>query len=115
MNIDEGGFETHIADWLTTKGGYRPAKVGGSDFDADLGLDLIQLFQFVAATQADRWARLVVKYGGDGGSARRAFAARLGKELDSRGTVDVLRHGVTDLGVAFKLAFFKATLRMSYY
>ncbi len=29
------------------------------------------------------------------------------KELDARGTVDVLRHGVVDLGVRIRLAFFK--------
>jgi type I restriction enzyme R subunit len=35
------------------------------------------------------------------------FLARLTKELDSRGTLDVLRHGVTDYGVTLRLCFFK--------
>jgi len=37
----------------------------------------------------------------------RRFLLRLFKELDNRGTVDVLRHGVIDYSVRFKLAFFK--------
>src|SRR5205823_9923903 len=36
-----------------------------------------------------------------------SFVKRLGAELDERGTVDVLRHGVKDLGVEIRLAYFK--------
>lgn len=32
---------------------------------------------------------------------------RLGKELDLRGTLDVIRRGITDCGIEFKLAFFR--------
>ena len=45
-------------------------------------------------------------HGGEA-KARERFADRLAKELDARGTVDVLRHGVVDLGVKIRLAFFK--------
>jgi type I restriction enzyme R subunit len=41
---------------------------------------------------------LVTLYGGDITKAQKGFADRLAKELDSRGTVDVLRHGVVDHG-----------------
>jgi type I restriction enzyme R subunit len=33
--------------------------------------------------------------------------ALVAKELDLRGTLDVLRHGVTDSGVRLRLAFFR--------
>ena len=71
-----------------------------------LGLDTAELFAFIGATSQ-----------GVGGPARplrqrsrrraRGFAKRLAAELDSRGTVEVLRHGVVDLGVTIRLAFFK--------
>ena len=35
------------------------------------------------------------------------FIQRLFKELDLRGMLDVIRHGITDSGVKFKLAYFK--------
>lgn len=39
--------------------------------------------------------------------AQAKFAKRLAAEIDSRGTMDVLRRGVEDLGVKIRLAFFK--------
>jgi type I restriction enzyme R subunit len=48
-----------------------------------------------------------VKLSADSAKARAQFADRVVKELDARGTVDVLRHGVVDLGVRLELAFFK--------
>ncbi|TAL71886.1 MAG: type I restriction endonuclease subunit R, partial [Bacteroidetes bacterium] len=35
------------------------------------------------------------------------FIQRLNKELDLRGMLDVIRHGITDSGLKFKLAYFK--------
>jgi type I restriction enzyme R subunit len=90
------------------RGGYREIKVGNAagDFDAERGLDLAELFAFVEATQPEAWERLA-KLHGDASKARERFADRLVKELDARGTVDVLRHGVVDLGVTIRLTFFK--------
>jgi type I restriction enzyme R subunit len=45
-------------------------------------------------------------HGGRGG-VRHLFGDRLAKQLDERGTVDVLRHGVNDHGIEVRLAFFK--------
>ncbi|MDP9454656.1 MAG: type I restriction endonuclease [Actinomycetota bacterium] len=108
MKPDEKAFEEHIARSLRESGGYRTVKVGNSsgDFDAARGLDLTELFAFVEATQAEDWGRLVNLRGGKA-RAREGFADRLAKVLDARGTVDVLRHGVEDLGVRLRLAFFK--------
>ena len=39
--------------------------------------------------------------------AQRAFAERLAKEMDERGAGDVLRHGVEDRGLLFRLAYFR--------
>ncbi len=108
MKPDEKAFEEHIAPSLVQSGGYRAVKLGNSsgDFEAGRGLDLAELFAFIEATQAEEWGRLAKLHGGES-KARERFADRLAKELDARGTVDVLRHGVVDLGVRLRLAFFK--------
>jgi type I restriction enzyme R subunit len=110
--VDEEGFESFICDWLVERGGYDACKVGNAqgsptDFDSARALDTAELFQFIGATQVDAWSQLLTKYGNDPDKAQRGFADRLAKELDARGTVDVLRHGVVDLGVTIRLAFFR--------
>ena len=108
MKPDEKAFEEHVAGSLVEHGGYSIVKVGNAskDFDAGRGLDAAELFAFLEATQSAEWERLVKLHGGEV-RAREGFADRLSKELDERGTVDVLRHGVVDLGVRVRLAFFK--------
>ncbi len=112
MKPREADFEGFICDELTGSGGYIAAKHGTAqgeprDFDAGLGIDTAELFAFIGATQGDEWSRLVALHGGDPDHAQRQFALRLARELDSRGTVDVLRRGVIDLGVTIRLAFFR--------
>ncbi len=109
-SVGEEAFESFICDWLVEHGGYSAAKVGiaqgqPTDFDPVRALDTAELFAFIGATQADTWSELLVLYGGDADRAQRGFADRLAKELDARGTVDVLRHGVVDLGVTIRLMF----------
>ena len=45
--------------------------------------------------------------GGDPEAAELTLAKRIASEIDDRGTVDVLRHGITEHGVMFHLAYFK--------
>ena len=111
---DEAAFEAFVCDWLASSGGYQAVKVGNrraapTDFDSARALDLPELFAFLRSTQADAWDRLVTLYGGDPDKAQRGFADRLAKELDVRGTVDVIRHGVVDLGTTFRVAYFRPT------
>lgn len=112
MKADEAAFESAMCAWLLELGGYDVVKVGNAqgeptDFDPVRGLDTAELFAFIGATQADVWAKLVPLHGGDPDVAQARFADRVAKELDARGTVDVLRHGVVDLGVTIRLAYFK--------
>ena len=105
MRPDERRFEDAIEASLLGQGGYL--KSIPSNFNPDLGLDTAELFAFIGATQIKEWERLLGLYGNDPDAAQRGFARRLASELDSRGTVDVLRHGVVDLSVTIRLAFFK--------
>ena len=105
MSRNERGFEDAIEQSLLC-GGYT--KSAPEHFDRALGLDTAELFAFIGATQVKSWDALVARgYGGDVAAAQRGFARRLASEIDSRGTVDVLRHGVADFGVTLQLAFFR--------
>ncbi len=109
MNPRESALEDEITDHLVTYGGYAVVKHGTrtADFDATTGLDQAELFAFLQDTQPDEWAQLVKLHGADDGTARVRFIDRVTQQLDSRGTVDVLRHGLVDHGVTIRLAFFK--------
>ncbi len=110
----EHAFETAVCEALTSSGGYTAAKVGNAqgqprDFDADLALDTAELMAFIGATQADEWEK-VRKTHASADAAQKAFTKRLADEVQKRGAVDVLRHGVIYVGhekAEFKLAYFR--------
>jgi type I restriction enzyme R subunit len=106
MSTTEKAFEDAIEIILLGQGGYKKSLT--EDFNRTLGLNLVELFEFVRNTQPKQWAELVLRgYGGDDFAAQLGFARRLASELDARGAVDVLRHAVTDYGVTIHLAYFK--------
>ena len=99
----EGAFETAIEAHLLTNGWVQGSP---SHYRRDLGLDTAVLFEFIGATQAKAWDRLVGLHGG-ADQAQLKFSKLLAAQIDARGTVDVLRRGVEDMGVKLRLAFFK--------
>jgi type I restriction enzyme R subunit len=104
-HVKEKEFESNIVEWLTTHGGYTLGV--DSHYDKKTGIDTAELFAFIGATQGEKWNRLVDFHGGDPEKAQVKFIARVVSALDQRGTVDVLRKGVDDQGIAFELAYFK--------
>jgi type I restriction enzyme, R subunit len=110
--VSEKLLEDEIVAYLVASGGYRMCKVGTApetrqDFDALLGFDTAELFAFIEVTQASAWAKLVRAHGGDEGRARQRFAQRLAQQIDERGTLDVLRHGIRDQNVEIRLSYRK--------
>jgi type I restriction enzyme R subunit len=101
----EVAFEDAIEAHLLEHAGYTRGVP--THYDPVLALDTAELFTFIGATQADAWEDLVQRNGGDPDLAQRRFAERLAKQIDERGTVDVLRHGVDDLGVHVRLAYLR--------
>ena len=99
---DEATFESAIEHHLLDNG-YFPGDV--ADYDPSLAVDSKQLFAFIEATQAEQWSKLVQLHGQSEGRSK--FLNRLQRELDRRGSLDVLRRGATDLGVKLRLAYFK--------
>jgi type I restriction enzyme, R subunit len=62
-----------------------------TDYDRDYTVDLVQLTQFLRATQEELANELQLD---TDNPTRRQFLARLDKELAGRGVIDVLRHGI---------------------
>ncbi|HXD34038.1 MAG TPA: type I restriction endonuclease [Pyrinomonadaceae bacterium] len=97
----ENTFETSIVEHLTANGWQLG---NASDFSRDLAFDKLAVLEFIQNSQRTEWAKLVSYYGAE---AENKFVQRLFKELDLRGMLDVVRHGITDSGIKFKLAYFK--------
>jgi len=100
-------FEDAIEAHLLQHGYIQGKKV---DYNIDLALDTVQLITFITDSQPKAWAKLSTTHGDQ---VETKFLTRLAKELDSRGTLDVLRHGITDYGVHFQLAHFKPAHSLS--
>jgi type I restriction enzyme R subunit len=102
LDHTERGFEAAIEDSLLSLGGYTRGDPVG--FDAQLALWPSVTVDFLRSTQPDEWAKLAKLHGA---AVEARLVALLVKELDQRGTLDVLRHGITDNGVKLRLAFFR--------
>lgn len=111
-SISEKLLEDEISAHLVTTGDYQECKVGTEaqwrpSFNPAVGLDTVELFRFIELTQGPAWERLVKAHGGDEELAYQKFTQRLAQQLDERGTVDVLRHGIRDQNVEFRLSYRK--------
>jgi len=100
---DEFAFEERVEYELLRRGWTR----GPRGYDPELGLATPELWEFVGKTQVKRFEKLIELHGGDFNAAMRAFAIRVANEIDARGVLDVLRHGVKDRGVLVDLCYFR--------
>ncbi|MBU4313058.1 MAG: DEAD/DEAH box helicase family protein [Candidatus Omnitrophica bacterium] len=105
---NEKAFEEAIEQSLIDCGGY--VKGGPDNFNRELALDLTVLFQFIKDTQKKTWDSLVAIHGAE---VEKKFLYRLNQELDARGMLDCLRHGITDYGKKFTLAYFKPVSKLN--
>lgn len=97
----ESTFETAITAHLCTHGWHA---AHAQDFSRDLAFDRAAVLDFVCATQPEAWQKLAFYHKSE---VENKFVQRLFKELDLRGMLDVLRHGITDSGIKFRLAYFR--------
>src|SRR5262245_34629189 len=107
MDTSEKNFEATVQEALLNPAGegsgYRERKP--EQYDRSLCLDTGVLFDFIYASQPQTWEKLKQQHGEDLVKAR--FLKRLVSEIAKRGTLDVLRNGIVDLGCKFTLAYFK--------
>lgn len=83
-------------------GGFRKRPYGV--YDPVLCLDPDMTIAFIQATQPKKWAELSKHHGNE---AKERFLQRLSAEIAKRGTLDVFRKGIKDMGVGFELAYFR--------
>ena len=104
-------FENDICNHLAANG-WLYAEGDANGYDTPRALFPADVVAWVQATQPDAWAALSKTHGTN---AESMLLDRLRKQLDDRGTLDVLRVGVEMLGLKapLKLAQFKPALAMN--
>jgi type I restriction enzyme R subunit len=94
--------ETPLPYGETIPGGYR--RRHWEDYDRALCLLPRDVADFLLATQPKEWQRLAQHHGAE---VKEQFLKRLASEIERRGALDVLRNGLKDSGVKFRLAYFR--------
>ena len=87
---------------LTERGGYKQGNA--QDYSPELGMFKYDVIHFLQTSQPKRWEKMTAIHGADTDTR---VIQRLFKELDLRGSLDVLRNGFVDYGVRFQMAFFQ--------
>ncbi|GAB1419502.1 DEAD/DEAH box helicase family protein [Bacteroidales bacterium] len=98
----ENTFETALVQSLIEQGGYTEGNA--PDYSPELGMFKYEVIRFLQESQPKRWEKISAIHGAD---ADNRVIQRLYKELDLRGSLDVLRNGFVDYGVRFQMAFFQ--------
>lgn len=107
----EHHFEVEICTHLSASG-WLYAEGDAAQFDRTSGLFLPDLLAWVEATQPESWLRLSKTHGA---ALPQVLAERVRKNMNERGTLDVLRRGVEMLGLKepLELAQFKPALAIN--
>ncbi len=98
----ENTFETALVKTLIEQGDYTEGN--SPDYSPELGMFKYEVIKFLQESQPKRWEKISAIHGAD---ADNRVIQRLYKELDLRGSLDVLRNGFVDYGVRFQMAFFQ--------
>lgn len=111
----EISFETEICDYLAANGWLYVAPGAEGDaagYDKARALFPADVLTWVQGTQPKAWETLLKNHGSQ---AEETLLTRLRDQLDQRGTLDVLRHGIELLGpkTPLKLAEFKPALAIN--
>ncbi|XXF77276.1 type I restriction endonuclease [Myxococcaceae bacterium GXIMD 01537] len=104
-------FEAEICAHLAANG-WLYAESDAAAYDRARALFPTDVLAWVQATQPQAWETLTKNHGGKAGET---LLNRLRDQLDQRGTLDVLRHGIELLGLKqpLKLAEFKPALAIN--
>lgn len=112
MNLhQEHHFEKEICDRLASHG-WLYTEGDAQHYDRAHGLYLPDLLAWIEATQSESWERLSKAHGP---AVVERIAERVRKNLDERGTLEVLRRGVEMIGLKAPLTLvqFKPALAMN--
>ncbi len=112
MNLyKEINFENEVCEYLSDHG-WLYVEHDAENYDKARALFPADVLAWVEATQPKAWEALTKNHGAQAGGT---LLARLRDQLDQRGTLDVLRHGIELLGLKqpLKLAEFKPALAIN--
>lgn len=98
---DEKAFETYLEEILHN-GGWQAGTT--KEWDVELALFPQRVFSFIQETQPDLWTEM---QGLHGARLEDLLLKTLVQELNTKGTLHVLRHGFKFYGKCFRLAYFK--------
>ncbi|MCC7193276.1 MAG: type I restriction endonuclease subunit R [Phycisphaeraceae bacterium] len=98
----EKAFEVAIEEHLLTNGGF--VKADPQNFDRERALDPTVLIPFIQETQGEKWKTLE---GLHGANTATVVLDDLCKAMESRGSLDVVRHGFKTFGKQLEVAFFR--------
>jgi type I restriction enzyme R subunit len=109
MDVSEKDFEAQIEHVLRNQNGYQKRVsnpvTSKSDYDHNLCLIPEDVLDFVYATQPDKWDKFKRDYPDE--NHKTMFIKHLAKQIDKRGTLDVLRNGLGAFGSKFRLVYFR--------
>ena len=98
----EKAFEAYVEQILLGKSGWNA--LGIAEWDKDRALFPAQVCAFIRETQTKRWQEMEKLHGA---GLEPMLLAALVKELGTKGSLHVLRHGFKFYGKTFRLAYFK--------
>ena len=104
----ERAFEEAIEHGLTTQGGY--AKRAPTDYDEERTLFPKDVCGFLRESQASKWSVLEALLGE---RTEATVLDNLVKELETKGSLHVLRHGFKCYGKTFRMAYFRPNSSMN--
>ncbi|ONI47822.1 restriction endonuclease subunit R [Candidatus Epulonipiscium fishelsonii] len=103
MRDDEKQFEQDIETYLlSAEGGYKKANKKG--YDLDKAINISTLVKFIKASQSKDWERQVKR---DGDEAEKRLYLCLQDNIEDVGLIHVLRYGIKDRGISFKICYFE--------
>ena len=100
IDTSERGLETLIVRSLIDESGYTAGDP--KNYDREYCVDLVQLAAFLRVTQPEAAESLRLD---EDGPTRRSFLARLRSEIDKRGTIELLRHGIKHRALDLDLCY----------
>ena len=102
----EISFETEICDYLGANG-WLYSEGDATHYDRARALFPADVLAWVQATQPKAWETLTKNHGAQAGET---LLARLRDQIDQRGTLDVLRHGIELLGLKLKFLLVRSVI-----
>ena len=100
--VKERAFESYVEEILLGTGRWKSGS--NAEWDKERALFPVQMFAFIADTQPKLWREMRSLHA-DG--LETLLLAAIVKELDSKGSLHVLRHGFRFYGKTFRLAYFE--------